>query len=301
MLQNFDIVVVGNVGIDTNVYLEKAEIDFRVEANFTTNADYLGQAGGYGARGFASLGYRTAFIGYIGNDYHGEFIRRTFAKDGINTDGLFIDPAGTSRSINFIYPDGKRKNFYDGKSHMVLKPDLALCHQILKKTKLVHFNIPNWARYLLPMAKELNIPISVDLQDIVDPNDPYRQDFIQYADVIFFSNVNFDHPKIVMNTIENRYQGKIIISGMGQQGCAFQKDNQIHYYNPIDFGGPVVDTNGAGDGLAVGFLSQYFLEKQTLESALKAAQIVARFTCSQKATTDNLIKKEILTDILSKL
>jgi len=97
-----DVVVVGNVGIDTNVYLAGNEINFEVEANFTENLDYVGQAGGYATRGFAQLG-----------------------------------------------------------------------------------------KALLPVAKKRGCKISCDIQDVVDLNDAYRADFIEYADVLFFSAVNF--------------------------------------------------------------------------------------------------------------
>lgn len=292
--KKFDIVVIGNVGIDTNIYCDNNEIDFTVEANFTTNIDYVGQAGGFGARGFAQLGYKTAFIGSVGDDYHGDYIRSVFQKDGINIDALFIDPAGTARSINFMYPDGRRKNFYDGKSHMDIMPDLDLCRRFMKQAKILHFNIPNWARKLLPIAKELGILVSVDLQDIVDLEDPYRESFIKYADVIFFSAVNYGDPKIVMDFINKIYSDKIIISGMGNRGCAIFINGKIKYSPAIELGDPVVDTNGAGDGLAVGFLSTYFLEGKSIDQSIKAAQIVARYTCSQKASTDNLINRKKL-------
>jgi sugar/nucleoside kinase (ribokinase family) len=58
----FDAVVVGATGIDTNIYLQGADIDFSIEANFTEDIDYVGQVGGYAARGFAKLGKRTALI-----------------------------------------------------------------------------------------------------------------------------------------------------------------------------------------------------------------------------------------------
>ena len=48
-------VVIGNIGIDTNVYFSGDRIDLAVEANFTTNIDSIGQAGGYAARGYAAL------------------------------------------------------------------------------------------------------------------------------------------------------------------------------------------------------------------------------------------------------
>ena len=70
----FDVVVIGNVGIDTNIYHAGSDINFDLESGFTENIDYVGNAGGYSSRGFAQLGYRCAFIGYVGDDYSGNFI-----------------------------------------------------------------------------------------------------------------------------------------------------------------------------------------------------------------------------------
>jgi sugar/nucleoside kinase (ribokinase family) len=53
--------------------------------------------------------------------------------------------------------------------------------------------------------------------------------------------------------------------------------------------GPVVDTNGAGDGLAVGFLASYALDGYSLDDAILRGQIVARHTCTLKASTSRLI------------
>jgi sugar/nucleoside kinase (ribokinase family) len=88
----FEVVVVGNVGLDTNVYLYGNDIEFNIEANFTENIDYVGQAGGYASRGYAQLGKHTAFIGYVGDDFSGRFIRQELVYDRIGTDVMFIDP-----------------------------------------------------------------------------------------------------------------------------------------------------------------------------------------------------------------
>ncbi|HNX50591.1 MAG TPA: hypothetical protein PKL08_10535, partial [Thermoanaerobaculaceae bacterium] len=58
--RDLDAVVAGCIGIDTNIYLYGHDVDWTVEANFTQNLDYVGQAGGYSSRLFASLGCRTA-------------------------------------------------------------------------------------------------------------------------------------------------------------------------------------------------------------------------------------------------
>jgi sugar/nucleoside kinase (ribokinase family) len=290
----FDVVVVGNVGIDTNVFHPQGSIDWNIESNFTENLDYVGQAGGFSARGFAQLGYRTAFIGYVGDDFLGKYILSEFASDGINTDGIFIDPAGTGRSINLVFADGSRKNFYDGKSHLVLEPDLDLCRSLIAGARLVHFSIPNWARSLLPLAEEAGAVISCDLQDIVSVDDLYRRDFIHYADILFFSNVNQGSPEEVIKTILARYPEKIIISGMGKDGCTLGTSEGISFFKAVELDSEIVDTTGAGDGLAVGFTASYCLEGSTLQEAVRQGQITARYTCGLKADTAKLISREIL-------
>ena len=284
-----DVIVIGNVGIDTNVYFYTDEIDFTVEGNFTHNVDYVGQAGGYTSRGYAQLGQKTAFIGTIGEDFNGRFIRHTFTQDGIDQTGLFIDPTGTARSINFMYKDGRRKNFYDGKGHMQLQPDLDLCRSLLQRAKLAHFHLPNWARQLLPIAKELGLVIACDIQDVVDIDDPYRQDFINYAHILFFSAVNTPDPTPLIQQLLNRNPNCTFIAGMGAKGCALGTSAGVQFFPPVSMAAPVIDTNGAGDGLAVGFLTSYILGSYTLPQAIQRGQIVARHTCTQKASSDNLI------------
>jgi sugar/nucleoside kinase (ribokinase family) len=287
-LPDFDVVVVGNVGIDTCIYLYGDEIDFSVEANFTQNLDYVGQAGGFASRGYTRLGKRTAFIGHVGDDFGGRFIREEFVRDGIDMTGLFIDPEGTNRSINFMYRDGRRKNFYDGKGHMNLRPDEKVCRNILARVKLAHFNIPNWARYLLPIAKDYGVTIACDLQDVVSVDDGYRQDFIRYADILFCSAANHP-PHVLIEALLRRSGAQFVIVGMGAQGCALGSREEIRYFPPVPMDTPVVDTNGAGDGLAVGFLTGFVLDGDTPEDAILRGQIAARYTCTLKASSSQLI------------
>ncbi len=292
--KRFDVAVVGNVGIDTNVYFDGADVDFSREANFTENLDYVGQAGGYASRGYAQLGKRTAFIGYVGDDFSGRFIREEFAHAGVDMTALFLDPAGTSRSVNFMYRDGRRKNFYDGKSHMRLQPDRDVCRSVLADSRLAHFNIPNWARTLLPIAQELGLTIACDLQDVVTLRDGYREDFIDYADIVFFSAANQPDPKRLMEELLKWKPELIVVSGLGTQGCALGTREGLRYFGPAPMDTPVIDTNGAGDGLAVGFLSSYVLEGYSLEDSVRRGQIAARYTCTQKASSSQLISSEIM-------
>lgn len=287
----FDVVVVGNIGIDTNVYLKGRDIDFNVEANFTEDIDMLGQAGGYSARGFAKLDRKTAFFGTVGDDFSGRFIREVLQADGIDTSGIWIDPAGTNRSVNLMYQDGRRKNFYDGKSHMTLSPDLDAFRKLVAGAKLVHFSIPNWARFLLNSAKDAGTVISIDIQDLVDVHDPYRTDFFLAADYLFFSGVNFQDPTAIMHEIWKMNSKATLICGMGAKGCALGYNNEVKCFPPIKMKAPVIDTNGAGDALATGFLDRRVFENRTLEESIHAGQIAARYKCTVRASSDHMISR----------
>ncbi len=291
MARDLDVVVVGNVGIDTNVYPYGDEIDWNVEANFTRNTDCVGQAGGYASRGYAQLGRRTAFMGYVGDDFGGRFVRQELARDGIDLSALFVDPAGTSRSVNFMYRDGRRKNFYDGGSHMTLSPDPAVCRAVLARARLAHFHLPNWARRLLPVARELGLVVACDLQDVVSLPDAYRQDFIEAADVLFFSAVNHADPAPLIEAMRAGRPDRVVVAGMGARGCALGTSAGVRLFPPAELDIPVVDANGAGDALAVGFLDAWALQGLPPEEAVRRGQLAARFTCGIRSSSSTLITR----------
>ena len=288
------VVVIGNIGIDTNVYLAGNAIDFAREANFTENLDTVGQAGGYASRGYARLGALTAFIGYVGADWMGERIRCTLQSEGIDTRGLFIDPRGTSRSVNLVYPDGSRKNFYDGKGHMELHPPIDECLAIMQEARLVHFNIPNWARQLLAPARQLGLTIACDIQDVVDPADPYRLDFVRQVDYLFFSAVNHSDPAPVIQAYLAINPHLVVLATRGAQGCTLGTSDGIRSYPPVQLELPVVDTNGAGDAFAVGFLVNRVLKGVDLDEAVFRGQVCARHKCAQQSTSGTMITRDLL-------
>jgi acarbose 7IV-phosphotransferase len=291
-----DVVVIGNAGVDTNVYLHGADVDWAVEANFTENVDCVGQAGAYASRSYVRLGHRVAFVGHVGDDWQGRFAREELARDGIDLSGMFVDPTGTARSVNIMYRDGRRKNFYDGKSHMTLMPDLEACRTAMRGARLAHFNIPNWARRLLPVAREEGLTVAVDLQDVVVPDDPYRRDFVEQADILFFSAANHADPSDLIRCFLQGHAGRIVVCGMGSRGCALGAGDAVRSFDPVDLPDPVIDTNGAGDALACGFLSSHVLLGLSMEESILRGQIAARYMCSRRATSAEGITRAQLDD-----
>ncbi|MCE1203219.1 MAG: carbohydrate kinase family protein [Holophagaceae bacterium] len=289
-----EVVVLGCAGVDTNVFLPGREVDWSVEANFTENLDTPGQAGVYASRGYAALGRRVAFIGNLGDDPCGDLVRGAFARDGVDVRGVFTDPAGTARSVNVMYPDGRRKNFYDARAASGLQPDPVRCREVMAGARLVHAHLADWARHLLPVARELGLVVACDLQDVVDPEDAYRRDFIRESDILFFSAANHADPAPLIRCFLQDRPGRIVISGMGAKGCALGTRKGIRFFPPGPSDLPVVDTNGAGDSLAVGFLTSHVLEGRPLAESIRRGQLAARHCCSLRGTSEGLIGAQAL-------
>lgn len=283
-----EVVVLGCAGVDSNVFLPGREVDWTVEANFTENLDTPGQAGVYASRGYAALGRRVAFIGNLGDDACGALVREAFARDGIDTRGVFTDPRGTARSVNVMYPDGRRKNFYDARASR-LQPDSQLCRTVLTGARLAHVHLADWARHLLPTARALGLVVACDLQDLVDPEDPYRQDFIREADILFFSAANHADPEPLIRTFLRGRPDRVVVAGMGARGCVLGTREGIAHFPPEPSALPILDTNGAGDSLAVGFLTSHVLEGRALPDSIRRGQLAARHCCTLRGTSAGLV------------
>lgn len=298
--KKFDVAVIGSAGLDTNVYLAGEDVDFSVEANFSTNIDCVGGAGGYACKGFKRLNKSTAYIGFTGKDFEGNYIEDELKNDGIDLRGLFTSRAGTAHSVNIMYKDGRRKNFYDGRGSMDNVPDLSICEKVLSESRFAHFSIVNWSRRLLPLAKKNGLTVSVDIQDVVDAEDPYREDYVREADILFFSTVNFQEPSTLIERFLSIKKDRIVIAGMGKKGCAVGYKAGIFFYPPVELKKPVIDTNGAGDSFAVGFLTSYLLDGYSMEDSILRGQICARYCCTLKGTSNNLISRNDLDRIYKK-
>ena len=91
----------------------------------------------------------------------------------------------------------------------------------------------------------------------------------------------------------------VLIAGMGKEGCLLgTSETGLRYFPPVELDQPVIDTNGAGDSLAVGFLSSRVLQGLPLEESIQRGQIAARYCCAQKARSDTLITREEMEHIL---
>lgn len=292
--------VVGNAGLDTLVFIDSDSVDLSMDSQFTRNIDVVGQAGAYSSRGFARLGRRTRFLGALADDAAGRMVREALEGDGVDISAVFEDPAGTARSVNLIPRDGSRRAFYDGRGHMTLEPPMTAAAAAVAGARLIHVHLANWARLVLPLSQRVapDAVVSVDLQDVREVTDPYRADFVAAADVLFLSAANLADPVGAAEALlERSGRAGIAVVGLGREGALTVTPLGREHHPIPDLDLPVVDTNGAGDGLATGFLDAYALDGTTVAEAVLRGQLAARWTCAQVGGGD-LIDRPRLRQLL---
>ena len=89
----------------------------------------------------ARLGAKTAFIGRVGLDGYGDFLRRTLEENGVDTTGLSVDPKQhTTLAIVTLDEKGERAfSFYRDPSADVNLSFDDVPSELLTQTKVLHF------------------------------------------------------------------------------------------------------------------------------------------------------------------
>lgn len=285
------LVVAGGFGIDTNVYAVGAARG--AETRFARTTDGLGQAGCYSALAAAALGVPVRAIAALGADRLGAWVREELEARGVRVTEL-RDPLGTHRSVNLVDEDGSRRNYFDPRGVSETIVDDAACRRALEGAAVLHCHLDDWCRELLPLARELGVRVSVDLQDLDDIDDAYRAEFVAAADVLFMSGANLAHPGAAAAELAARHGGRIVVVGDGPRGCLVAVDGRVDRYPAVTLPERVVDTNGAGDNLAVGVLVAHLLDGLPLARSVQRAQLGARWICSQRGDAKSPLTRERL-------
>jgi sugar/nucleoside kinase (ribokinase family) len=307
--RNADVLVVGAVGIDTQAYPPQGwRWETAAEGALCEVHETVGQGGGYAARGYAALGYTTSFLGRVGDDADGAFVRHTFDADGIGTAGL-ITSGSTAHSVNIVDASGSRRSFYDARLHGVDTPTDDLMRELVPRARLLHVNIPDWTRRVLPIAHEAGVEVLVDVQDSPGPTDDYRLDFVRGADLLFASGSNLDDPEGYARWVFDVGWARLVVIGLGGRGCLVVPRNEESWVvPPVELPAdpvtgetrPIVDTNGAGDSLATGIGSALVLDELPLEVAVERGLFCARWCCTLRGTSDGLLSRERLDRLIGR-
>jgi len=235
------------------------DVVVRMDAPIATAADTPARtalsAGGQGANvaaWCASLGAEARWLGKRGDDPAGRLVSERLARLGVDLTGP-VEPDGTGVIVSLVDVAGERSMFPDRGVAVTLHPDevrpewLQCDHLHLSGYALLAHPVAEAATRAVELARGAGARISVDLSSWSTIRDTGAEGFRALVeslepDVVF---ANEDEDRV----FGGKLPGVAWILKHGAQGCSFDGDERAAL--PV---AEVVDTTGAGDSLAAGWI-----------------------------------------------
>ena len=211
--------------------------------------------------GLSHLGVDTAFIGKVGKDEYGYIFENDLTKNNIKPI-LMKGIADTGRAVALITPDSERTfTTYLGSAIELTANDIN--ENLFKGYDFFHIEgylVQNQelTRKALQYAKSSQLTISLDLANfhVVNANKEFLKDIIsKYVDIVFANEdeatslTGLEASTAVFQLAEIC---DIAVVKLGANGSVIKKAE--HYYRVKAFTANAIDTTGAGDLYASGFL-----------------------------------------------
>jgi sugar/nucleoside kinase (ribokinase family) len=238
----------------------------------------LGSASAIFASGVARLGHSVGFVGKVGDDDFGRFCRDALMNAGISTDGLLLSPKPTGATIVLSTRDDRALVTHLGAiadlGYDDLPPDIfeGFRHLHLTSYFLQQRLRPDFLR-LIRKAKTAGLTVSFDPNS--DPSQrwsPEIWEVMGIADVVFVNEseaqalTSMTNTAAALSVLAERTACAVVKQG-SEGATAARGTERVHVGT---FRVNVVDTTGAGDSFAAGFVHG-LLTKRALRECLVLA------------------------------
>ena len=255
--------------------------------------------------GIAALGAGCGYVGAIGQDDLGSLFKNEMIKRGI---GVVLKELElpTGNAVGFVSPDGERTfATYLGAAVEMgpddIIPELFIGYDLFFIEGYLVFN------HALIMAaataaKSAGLIIALDLAsfNVVEANMEILNELVDnYIDIVFANEEEAKSftglvPEAALENLAGRCD--IAIVKVGKEGAFVQQGVQ-KWHIPTTAGTKVIDTTGAGDFFAAGFLAGlaagHHLEKCGKIGALLAGEVIQVIGAELEDTHWASIKKQV--------
>jgi len=258
----------------------------------------------------AELGNHVQFIGRVKNDQFGNFFSDDIKKSKtvFNTPPT-IEGASTAHSIILITPDAQRTMCtYLGASIEFETEDIDLT--VIKESKYLYLEGYLWDNELAKkafikaaqIAKQSNTKIILSLSDSFCV-DRHRKSFLklsdEYVDIIFCNESEvlslFRKDRLANCHGDLSSLCELVVVTLGSNGSLIINKNDIEEIKSINKG-KVIDTTGAGDIYAGGFMHG-LINNYSLKKCGKLGSICAGHIITQLGSRSNKDLKELLREL----
>ncbi|CDE59805.1 kinase PfkB family [Parabacteroides sp. CAG:409] len=225
-------------------------------------------------RAIALLGGQSGFIGKVGDDSLGQFYEEALLKAGVAS--YLIKTEGPSGACTvFISPDGERTMGTFLGPAPTISPD-EITEDVLRNYNCIHIEgylIVNeeLVRETMKKAKRLGLKVALDLANynIVNAYKGLLEEVIpQYVDILFANASEAEAftglpAQEAVKALEK--QVHVALVTLGKDGSLIGSEGKFYHVDAE--GGKPVDTTGAGDNFAAGFLYGQSVGASLVQSA----------------------------------
>ena len=232
--------------------------------------------------GLARLGAKSGFLTMMGNDEMGQFFTNEMTRTGVEMLALKSDTP-TGRVIAMVTPDGERTFATCLGASIELSPD-DIKPELFDNWDIFYIEgylvaNPDMLRKAISTAKDKGLKIAIDLAsyNVVEESRDFLLELVNnYVDIVFANEqealaLTGMEPEKALHYIAERCE--IAVVKIGAKGAYIQRGNEIVTIPPMK--ADVVDTTGAGDMWAAGFLAG-LVKGENLQKCGMMGAIVAK-------------------------
>jgi ribokinase len=196
------------------------------------------------ARGLADLGAEPTILGSVGDDAAGAAARESLAAAGVDTSGLRTVPGSTSRKWLLVDDDGAVAVLGEEGVNETIDPDALPAAPFGDHCHLTG-QAPETALALAERAADRSVPVSFDPGRLAGER--------SVGDVLALTDL------LLLTARERRHLDAdpppdcTVVVKRGRDGARVEAPDRRVEHPGV--GGPAVDTTGAGDALAAGFIA----------------------------------------------
>ncbi|MFD6497567.1 adenosine kinase [Streptomyces sp. NPDC059944] len=290
MSRDIDVLVLGGAGVDTIVHVPELPLpyadSYMIRPGIETRA---GQTGDFVALGLHELGLRTHHLDLLGDDPEGDLVRALHRDRDIPLTAV-PQAAGTKRAVNLVGPDGRRLSLYDDtRSRDADRLPERTVRELAGASRHAHVSITHPCAHALPALREAGVTLSTDLHDW-DGENPYHEPFAYAADIVFVSATALADPERTMRRVRERGRAEVVVATAGAEGAYLLAGDELTHVPAVPPPAPVVDSNGAGDAFAAGFLFGRLTGEPLRRCALYGA-VAGAHACTVPSTRAEAISR----------